>query len=515
MVEISIICLIYKSPKLADMVYESIKKYTPMLETGEAEFFFVANDPTESLVNHLENKGYSYFVKNNKKLTDKELFKQGYAKPEYIRRVYEGYNYGITIAKGKRVVLINSDNFFSEDWLENLIKYSEYKNIVCSTLVEPGHPEHGVFPGAIEQNFGNTVETFKENDFQKFANKIRKTGIKRDGAYMPCLFYKDVAIQAGLYPLGNIAGEDFETVKQYGDMNFYEKLSSFGIEHFSALDSIVYHLKEGEKDEKNKDNKIYIEKKGQIEITNPFSIKSKNLVVYLKPSETHDEIIKKFLNKVSVIIYDYETKEELVHQIKMFENQSFKNIEFLICKKNFEIEEKENVIVIDNINIDISDQIYQCIDKSCGEYFIFPKKEYEYESNFIDSLLNGPNRTLLASTLQIMENNKNIGISINRSIGTALFKKHDLLNNIISLIVCVRTNNFYYSEELKIDEKDTFISDKKIVKVSSFNSNKLGLNVLYNSVIKKSMKKIKKLAEVTKKNGIKYTTTKIINRIKK
>ena len=70
---------------------------------------------------------------------------------------------------------------------------------------------------------------------------------------MPCLLYRDVAVLAGLYPEGNIAGATFDItdIKRFGDEFFYDKLLSFGVEHITAKDSIVYHLKEGEKSEKN------------------------------------------------------------------------------------------------------------------------------------------------------------------------------------------------------------------------------------------------------------------------
>lgn len=64
---------------------------------------------------------------------------------------------------------------------------------------------------------------------------------------MPCIFYKDIALYAGLYPEGNIAGEDYNTIIRYGDVDLYERFMNLGIEHYTALDSISYHLQQGEK----------------------------------------------------------------------------------------------------------------------------------------------------------------------------------------------------------------------------------------------------------------------------
>lgn len=249
MVKISIICLIYKSTQLADWVYESLLKHTPMLHSGEAEFFFVANDPSDSVVKHLMNKKYPFIINENKVCSNEELFEMGYGLPEYMNRVYRGYNQGILHAKGERIVLINSDNYFSSDWLENLLKYSTFKNIICSQLVEPGHEKFGFFPKAARADFGKTVDTFDEQAFEKYVLCHKKTGMEKGGAYMPCILYKELALYAGLYPEGNIAGDDFETIVRYGDEFFYDKLRKFGAEHYTALDSIVYHLKEGERDD--------------------------------------------------------------------------------------------------------------------------------------------------------------------------------------------------------------------------------------------------------------------------
>ncbi len=247
---------------MADFVYSSIKEYTPKLNSGEAEFFFIANDATENVIAHLEDNGYPYYIQNNNKLSDEQLFEKGYAWPEYIHRVYRGYNRAILESKGEIIVLVNSDHFFSPDWLENLIKYFDTQKIVTSQLVEPSHPLFGVFPSAIKGDFGNTPESFSKDEFINFSFKIRKTGTLNGGAYMPCMFNKDVAIYNSLYPEGNIAGTNFNEIIKTGDEAFFASLRSIGVKHITAMDSIVYHLKEGEKDstpeEKNTKNNIHI-----------------------------------------------------------------------------------------------------------------------------------------------------------------------------------------------------------------------------------------------------------------
>lgn len=246
MVKISIISLIYRSKKYADFIYENVNKYTPAISRGEAEFFFIANDPTEDLENHLKEKGYPHFLNKNEGKSPDELFKMGFGKPDYMHGVYRGYNKGILSSKGEIIVLLNSDNCVSPDWLENLLKCLGPDTIVTSQLVERYHPDHGIFPGAFHAELGNHPDNFKEADFLEFVEKNKVTGLCESGSYMPCAFRKEKAIQVGLYPEGNIAGDNFSTIIEYGDERFYRKLANIGVKHVTSLDSIVYHFKEGE-----------------------------------------------------------------------------------------------------------------------------------------------------------------------------------------------------------------------------------------------------------------------------
>jgi len=248
-VRISILSLIYKSPRLADWIHDSVTEFTPMIARREAQFTFVANDPTEECLHHLQSRGYKHIVVRNPHRSDEELFRLGFGAPEYMHRVYRAYNEGMRQAESNIVVLVNSDNYFSPDWLENLEKYLSQRVVVTSRLVEPGHPRHGVFPDAIAAAFGGTVDTFDRKGFLDFAEKTKETGLMVGGAYMPCMIFRSVALDAGLYPEGNLAGRSFDQVRRYGDEAFYDRLRRAGVRHLTALDSVVYHLKEGEKDD--------------------------------------------------------------------------------------------------------------------------------------------------------------------------------------------------------------------------------------------------------------------------
>lgn len=242
---ISIVSLIYRSPSYADAIYKSVYKHTPMLHTGEAEFFFVANDPTDKLLQHLKDKKYNYILNINPEKTLDELRLEGIGQPVYINKVYRGWNCGIRNSKDI-VVLVNSDNLFSPNWLENLYKNLTKDNIVCSQLVERKHEVHALFPDAIHGEFGNHPKNFREKDFINFAEEVSKEGIKMGGAYMPCMFYKEIVAKVNYYPEGNPI---INGIVAYGDKYMFEKLRKQKIKHITALDSIVYHFKEGEMDE--------------------------------------------------------------------------------------------------------------------------------------------------------------------------------------------------------------------------------------------------------------------------
>jgi GT2 family glycosyltransferase len=341
MVKISIICLIYKSVKLCDWVFNSIMKYTPMIQSGEAEFFFVANDPTDVVVSHLVEKDYPFIININKKFSEEELFLKGYGIPEYMHRVYKGYNQGILHAKGERLVLINSDNYFSPDWLENLIKYSDMKKVISCTLVERRHEKFGVFPGAIEQNFGSNTENFREDEFIDFTYKQKKTGLRPGGAYMPSLLYKDVAIYVGLYPEGNIAAQSKEIIKRYGDEEFFDRLAKIGVEHFTAKDSITYHLKEGEREDdengiilsKISNYSKYIVKEYAALPIQPYEKRLSELLPTIKhntiintllqteePSKMPENIRKKLKRKIRSIIIRYFGQKTWTYMISVKNN---------------------------------------------------------------------------------------------------------------------------------------------------------------------------------------------------
>lgn len=238
---ISICSLIYRSTRYADAVWDSAHEFTPALHNGGARFFFVANDATDEVLKHLQARGYPHVVQSNARLSGEELAARGFDQPEYIRRVYQGWNRAILESEDV-LVLVNSDNLFAPGWFEALIDNVTARRVVCSKLVERERSRHPRFHAALAGEFGDHPDRFERDAFLNFSAGARRSGLEAGGAFMPCALQKSVALAAGLYPEGNPRG-------RYGDREFFKRLQSNGVAHVTALSSIVYHFKEGEMNE--------------------------------------------------------------------------------------------------------------------------------------------------------------------------------------------------------------------------------------------------------------------------
>jgi hypothetical protein len=238
---ISICSLIYRSTRYADAVWESAHEFTPALHDGRARFFFVANDATDQVLAHLGAKGYPHVVQTNERLTEHQLDVRGFAPPEYIRRVYQGWNRAILESEDV-LVLVNSDCMFSPGWFEPLIAHLTPQRVVCSKLVERKHERHEPFELAIHGEFGSNPDNFDKVVFLEFCNLVRSDALEAGGAFMPCAMHKQAAVDAGYYPEGNPIGS-------CGDAKLFARMRMNGVVHVTARSSLVYHFKEGEMDE--------------------------------------------------------------------------------------------------------------------------------------------------------------------------------------------------------------------------------------------------------------------------
>lgn len=258
----SIACLIYKSVDWLKFVYEQVLKYTDL---SDKEFYFVANDASEDVLNYLRDNYIPHYIFNNTPEHRQEW---------YINNVYRAWNYAAKMAKGDFIVFINSDMAFTPNWLDNLIKSYDGSNCIASRLIESGKLEVG--KNGIEKDFGRTIPNYRENDFQRYSQIVSSDEIIDGGLYMPLLIRKDKFEQIGGYPEGNVKKESKdifypEIAKKEddlisGDTILIEKLKSIKVKHQTSYNSLVYHFQCGEMDEVNIDKKQFI--KPEIAICN-------------------------------------------------------------------------------------------------------------------------------------------------------------------------------------------------------------------------------------------------------
>jgi hypothetical protein len=253
---ISIAALIYASPRYAVNLWQVLHRTTPELSTGEAEFFFVANDATPEVLRCLEFNSIPHVVQNNPHLTETELFSLGIGAPEYIRRVYQGWNRAVQEAVADCLVLLSSDHVLREGWLRALCSRWDSSLALSPLTIEPGLRRRGrvaVFPsrlgggtGAVRGDYGRTLQEFDIEAFEQHASNIQQEMITPGGAHQPVMFSRAEVLRAGLYPEGNIHAGLFRKIKEYGDRHLFRILAENGVQHKTYHGVVVYHFQEGE-----------------------------------------------------------------------------------------------------------------------------------------------------------------------------------------------------------------------------------------------------------------------------
>ncbi|HBV88698.1 MAG TPA: glycosyl transferase family 2 [Desulfosporosinus sp.] len=239
----SIVCLVYKSVEWLKFVYEQVYKYTDMTDK---EFFFVANDAAPSVLNYLSNNYIPHYTFKNSPQQQQEW---------YVNNVYRAYNFAAAKAKGDFVVFINSDMAFTPHWFDNLWKAYNGENCVVSRLVESGKLPSGQY--GVERDFGRDYSSYREKEFQQYAQDLSEPKLLDGGLFMPLLIRKEHFQQVGGYPEGQVLlGSDFNrpVIAKLGeacisgDTVLMLKLKAMGIKHQTAFDSLAYHFQWGELD---------------------------------------------------------------------------------------------------------------------------------------------------------------------------------------------------------------------------------------------------------------------------
>jgi hypothetical protein len=242
---ITVASIVSGNPEVVDFFFDSFRQHTPMFWRKDVAFLLVANDPEPDFVKHLENRKYNFVINRNPSMTEETMFKKGIAWPVELHCMYRAWNKAITESDPGYVLLTEMDTIFSPYWLENLVKHSDERTIVSPLVLERASP----FParingtGAEARSFGDTPLSFRRDDFLNYVKSRRRACTTRGGRHFPCLLHRQTAIDAGLFPEGNIPGDDFYHVADYGDRKFFRVLQSRGIKHITAHDSIVYSMR--------------------------------------------------------------------------------------------------------------------------------------------------------------------------------------------------------------------------------------------------------------------------------
>lgn len=241
---LEIITLIYKSIPYLDFIVQELKADYCKVPGWDISYKVIANDATPEILEYLKTNNINHYVFNNQ---DPDEY--------FINRVYRAYNTAVRESSADNVCLVNSDDVFSEGWLENLLKYHDGNNIPSSRLIESGKMPSGLY--GLGLNFGNSPKTMQYENWYAYSKNmidLHSGTIKPGGLYMPVVFERQRFLEAGGYPEGNIYDNGIGNMGNFikaGDDYFFTDIleKKFNMRHITVFDSMVYHLQAGERDE--------------------------------------------------------------------------------------------------------------------------------------------------------------------------------------------------------------------------------------------------------------------------
>jgi hypothetical protein len=245
---VTLICLIYSGIDWLEFAYGELLLLQKEFEQGEVEILFCANDASQEVLDFLKYNNIPHIEFNNAD-----------PKEHYISRVYRAYNFATRVAKSEYCLLVNSDMAYTPGFLTKMLLQRDKDSFVVAKLVESGTLKPG--PLAVKRNFGKTLPRFRRKAFYKYALRKEEPGVAEGGLFMPLLVSRDVFLNLGGFPEGNITpgsldsyiqSERFEIAKPgtrcvSGDEALFKKANLKGIKHVTSLRSIAYHFQEGEK----------------------------------------------------------------------------------------------------------------------------------------------------------------------------------------------------------------------------------------------------------------------------
>ena len=219
---VTLVTLVYRSLKWLDFVMDGVDR---SVNATRYRWCVVANDATDE-------------VRADPRITVD--FHNEDPNEFYINRVYRAWNAGVEASASPLVVMINSDMYPYDRWLDQLVavKTGDPMTGPTSLLVESGRvpsamPEHVM-------NFGMNPDEFRRDDFFKHSAKIAEPDTTEPGRlFMPILVDRQEFVDIEKYPEGNPPGTT-------GDKDLIRRYAEAGFRHVTALGSVVYHCVMGE-----------------------------------------------------------------------------------------------------------------------------------------------------------------------------------------------------------------------------------------------------------------------------
>ena len=248
---VTLISLIYAGVDWLEFQYSELLKLRNEFGPDEVEILFIANNASESVIKFLDTNFIPYRVAPGRKSQSEW----------YINSVYRAYNFGVKEAKGDYVLLTNSDMSYAPGFLYSMMQQRSPSKYLVGKLVESGRLKPSNL--AIKKNLGKTLEKFKRKKFYRLANKIASNSLSPAGLFMPCLVDRQVFLDRGGFPEGNLVPQSLESYVKSGnyvlalqgdpvisgDFAFVKRLESEGFQHETVNSAIAYHFQEGEKSE--------------------------------------------------------------------------------------------------------------------------------------------------------------------------------------------------------------------------------------------------------------------------
>ena len=240
---IEIIALIYQSLDYLEFISEQMNSYLCKADGWKVGTRIVANNATPEVVKALRDCKINY-----------NIYLDPRPEEYYINRVYRCHNYAAKTSAYDNICFINSDILMSPDWLENLLRHHDGRNIPVSRLVESGKMPTADGRHGVNIYFGSHPKNIQYNEWLEFSKQMQEPTTLPGGLLGPVVFEKSRFMEAGMYPEGNIYADGVGTcngqVLNTSDVFFFKEIleNKFGMQHITVCDSICYHIQEGEKD---------------------------------------------------------------------------------------------------------------------------------------------------------------------------------------------------------------------------------------------------------------------------